>query len=115
VTTQTVADPVILLHTYTKLRDSKHGARSPLFLRENGLHPSRSWFDRKFFAVLDHSYGGQSARAGGATFYASLGVTEDVLQAIGQWSSSAWKIYIRDHPTIRMEQQLASLRLHPLS
>ena len=104
-----VANPVLLLHLYTQLRDHHHGARSPLFLRENGFHPSRAWFDKKFFTLLNHSYGGQSVRAGGATYYASLGISEDVLQAIGRWSSSAWKIYIRDHPTIRVELQLALL------
>lgn len=111
-TPQDVADPVLLLRLYTQLRDHLHGARSPLFLRENGLHPSRSWFDKKFFATQNHSYGGQSVRAGGATFYAGLGISEDVLQAIGRWTSSTWKIYIRDHPAIRVELQLARLRLN---
>jgi hypothetical protein len=109
---QDIANPVLLLRLYTQLRDHKHGARSSLFLRENGRHPSRAWFEKKFFLVVDHSYGGQSARAGGATFYANLGISEDVLQAIGHWSSSAWKIYIRDHPAIRVELQLAKLRYH---
>jgi hypothetical protein len=113
-TPQHIADPVSLLRLYTHLRELKHGARSPLFLREHGLHPSRAWFDKRFFSLLDRSYGGQSARAGGATFYASLGISEDVLQAIGRWSSSAWKIYIRDHPAIRIEHQLATLRSHHL-
>jgi hypothetical protein len=39
-TPQNIANPVLLLHLYTQLRDHHHGARSPLFLRENGLHPS---------------------------------------------------------------------------
>jgi hypothetical protein len=101
-----------LLQSYTQARDHLHGARAALFLRENGQHPTRAWFERKFFMVMDHSYGGQSARAGGATFYANLGISEDVLQAIGRWSSSAWKIYIREHPAIRIELQLAMLRFH---
>jgi hypothetical protein len=113
ITSQDIADPVMLLRAYTRLRDHKHGARSPLFIRENGSHPSRAWFEHRFFTLLDRSYGGQSARAGGATFYASLGISEDVLQALGRWSSSAWKIYIRDHPTVRMEHQLAMLRVRP--
>jgi hypothetical protein len=44
-------------------------------------------------------------------FYASLGLSEDVIQALGRWSSQAWKIYIRDNPTIRAELQLATIRL----
>ncbi|KAG5221505.1 RNase domain-containing protein [Salix suchowensis] len=51
--------------------------------------------------------GGHSARAGGATFYASLGLSEDIIQALGRWSSEAWKIYVRENPTIRAELQLA--------
>ncbi|KAF8231806.1 hypothetical protein L208DRAFT_1275016, partial [Tricholoma matsutake] len=111
---QDIADPGLLLRAYTQLCDHKHGACSPLFIQENGSHPSCAWFDHRFFTLLDCSHGGQliSSRAGGATFYASLGILEDVLQALGRWSSSAWKIYIRDHPTIRMEHQLAMLRIH---
>ncbi|KAF9535316.1 hypothetical protein CPB83DRAFT_753873, partial [Crepidotus variabilis] len=66
-TTQLIADPVTLLQKYTALRDSHHGARSALFLCEDGSHPTRSWFDGKFFALLDRSFGGHSLRAGGAT------------------------------------------------
>ena len=109
-TPQSIANPVLMLQLYTQLRDQKHGARSPLFLRENGSHPSQSWFEKKLFKLVNRSYGGQSARAGGVTFYTNLGISEDVLQAIGRWSSSAWKIYIRDHPAIRIELELATLR-----
>jgi hypothetical protein len=110
-TRQDVADPVALLQEYTARRDARHGGKAALFLREDGTIPTRSWFDSKFFSVLDRQFGGHSARAGGATFYASLGLTEDVIQALGRWSSQAWKDYIRDNPTIRAELQLAALRL----
>jgi hypothetical protein len=109
-TKQEVADPVFLLRKYVDLRDKHLGVRAALFLREDGSHPTRSWFDAKFFTLLGHDYGGHSPRAGGATFFASLGLSEDVIQAIGRWSSKAWKIYIRDNPTVRAEQQLATLR-----
>ncbi|KAJ7461657.1 hypothetical protein FB451DRAFT_992737, partial [Mycena latifolia] len=79
-TAQDIANPVILLREYVTRRDVLHGARAALFLREDGSMPTRSWFDRKFFAVLSHEYGGHSARAGAATFYASLGLTENVIQ-----------------------------------
>jgi len=110
-TPQDIADPVTLLADYISRRDELHGATASLFLREDGSHPSRSWFDSKFFSVLDHLFGGHSARAGGATYYASLGLSEDVIQALGRWSSSAWKIYIRENPIIRAELQLAAIRL----
>jgi len=110
-TSQDVANPVALLREYTRLRDFRHGALSPLFLREDGSLPTRSWFESKFFSLLDRQFGGHSCRAGGATYYASLGLTEDVIQALGRWSSQAWKDYIRDNPTVRAELQLASIRL----
>ena len=111
---QEIADPLSLLMEYTSLRDRLHGSSPALFLREDGRHPTRSWFDAKFFAVLDHSFGGHSPRAGAATWYASLGLSEDVIQALGRWSSSAWKIYVRDNPTVCAELQLAALRLRLL-
>jgi hypothetical protein len=107
-----IADPVQLLKNYTSLRDARHGARLPLFLCEDGSFPNRNWFDNKFFKFLSHKFGGHSARAGGATYYASLGLSDSIIQAIGRWSSTAWKIYIRDNPTVRAEQQLASIRLN---
>lgn len=108
-TAQVVADPVALLHEYMTLRDSVHGARAALFIRHDGSMPTRSWFDKRFFAILDRQFGGHSPRAGGATYYASLGLSEMVIQALGRWSSQAWKIYIRDNPAIRAEMQLAGI------
>jgi hypothetical protein len=110
-TTQEVADPVLLLREYLRLRDRLHGAKAAVFLRENGSHPTRSWFELKFFAVLDRRFGGHSPRTGYATFLASLGISESIIQAVGRWSSEAWKIYIRENPAVRVEQQLAALRL----
>ena len=37
---QDTADPVSLLREYVQARDAIHGARSPLFLREDGSHPT---------------------------------------------------------------------------
>jgi len=106
-TAQGVACPVALLREYVALRDNAHGARATLFfLRESGDFPTRSWFDSKFSALLDRPFGGHSLRAGGATFYASLGLSEDIIQTPGRWSSESWKLYICDNPTIRVELQL---------
>ncbi|KAJ7722279.1 hypothetical protein DFH07DRAFT_679508, partial [Mycena maculata] len=79
-TVQDIADPVNLLHEYIGRRDTLHGACAALFLREDGSTPTRSWFDKRFFAMLSHEYGGHSPRAGAATFYASLGLSESVIQ-----------------------------------
>ena len=109
--TQDSADPISLLWEYVNRRDKLHGARRALFLREDGSHPTRAWFDSKLFSFVDRSFGGHSPRAGGATYYASLGLSESVIMALGRWSSEAWKIYIRDNPCIRAALQLAALRL----
>jgi len=53
-------------------------------------------------------------RAGGATFYASLGLNESIIQSLGRWSSSAWKIYLRDHPAVQAAQQLSLFASHQL-
>lgn len=111
--TQEVADPVVLLQEFVHMRDKLHGARRALFIREDGSHPTRAWFDSKLFSFVDRSFGGHSPRAGGATFYAALGLSETVIMALGRWSSQAWKIYIRDNPCVRAALQLAALhRLH---
>ncbi|KIL54301.1 hypothetical protein M378DRAFT_188756 [Amanita muscaria Koide BX008] len=111
---QAIANPITLLQQYCFRRDSHHGLRAPLFLRENGSHPTRSWFNHRLHNLLPYSYGGHSMRAGGATFYASLGLDESIIQSLGRWSSSAWKIYLRDHPAVRAAQQLALLSSHRL-
>ena len=110
-TSQDVADPVATLNEYVRRRDKLHGAKMALFLRENGSHPARSWFELKFFAVLDQRFGGHLPRTGYATLLASLGVSESIIQAVGRWSSEAWKIYICENPAIRVEQQLATMQL----
>lgn len=107
---QEFADPVALLREYACARDTLHGARRPLFLRKDGSHPTRAWFDSKLFSFVDRSFGGHSLRAGGATYYAALGLSESIIMALGRWSSSAWKIYIRDNPCVRAALQLAALR-----
>ena len=109
---QESADPIQLLRDFVVRRDKLHGARRALFLREDGSHPTRAWFDSKLFSFVNRSFGGHSARAGGATFFASLGLSETVIMALGRWSSEAWKIYIRDNPCVRAALQLAALRLH---
>ena len=106
-TMQDVANPVALLKRYVSWHDRIHGTKMALFLWKNGSHPSRSWFELKLFAILDRRYGGHSLWTGYATFLASLGVPESIIQAVSRWSSEAWKIYIRKNPAIRVEQQLA--------
>ena len=107
---QDSADPITLLQEFVLRRDKVHGAQRALFLREDGSHPTRAWFDAKLFSFVDRSFGGHSPRASGATFYASLGLSESIIMALGRWSSEAWKIYIRDNPCVRAALQLAALQ-----
>ncbi|KAI0692778.1 hypothetical protein BC835DRAFT_1508394 [Cytidiella melzeri] len=105
------ASPVSLLQQYLQKRDIIHGARPALFIKEDGSFPTRAWFKRLFFRVLDRgTFEAHSARAGGATYYASIGLSENVIMALGHWSSSAWKDYIRDNPSVRAELELASIQ-----
>jgi len=48
---------------------------------------------------------------GGAIYFASQGLSDSIVQAIGHWFSTAWKFYICNNPTVRAEQQLASICL----
>jgi hypothetical protein len=93
-TSQDIADPVVMLQDYMHLCNCLHGAKTALFLHENGSHPSCSWFELKFFAVLDQCFGGHSPCMGYAIFLTSLGISESIIQAVRHWSSEAWKIYI---------------------
>ena len=79
-----IADPVTLMHEYVIKHDRYHGARPALFICADGSVPTRSWFDNKIFTVLSRDFGGQSPRAGAATYYASLGLPESIIQAIGR-------------------------------
>ncbi len=82
--------PVQLLSDYVAHCDAVHHGQSPLFLTVQGLHPMRRWFDGKFFAVLDRTFGSHSLCAGGATYYASLGLSEDDIQALNfSWPPQA--------------------------
>ncbi|KAJ3835121.1 hypothetical protein F5878DRAFT_517177, partial [Lentinula raphanica] len=69
----------------------------------HGTLPTRSWFESRFFAYVGREFGRHSLRAGGATFYARLGLSESVIMALERWSFTAWKIYIRDNSTVRAE------------
>nr|AAZ14940.1 putative retroelement protein [Coprinellus disseminatus] len=103
-------DVVSIFRRYLAQRDLRHPYASPLWLTENGSVPDRSFFIR---FLLPFNFGpsvrGQSMRAGGATALAELGASSEAIQALGRWSSSAWKIYIRKHPTVVHHFE----RLHP--
>ena len=78
---------------FTEHKQLYSSVRTVLILHALGLKRSSSPY-------------GHSPQAGGGTFYASLGLSEDIIQALGRWSSEAWKIYIHNNPTIHAELQL---------
>lgn len=88
-TSQKVGNPVTLLQEYCSARDRLHGARPALFICAGGSLPTRAWFESMFYAVVSKEFGGHSTRAGGATFYADLGLDESIVMALGCWSSAA--------------------------
>ena len=80
---QEVADPVALLQLFVGHRNPIHGAQTALFLWEDGSFPNCVWFDKRFFALLNHNFGGHSLYAGGATYFASCSLSEDIIHALG--------------------------------
>lgn len=89
-----------LFRTYLKSRDRLFPLSSPLWLKQDGSVPTRSFFMTRLRHFFDEDIGGQSMRAGGATSGAEHGVAPHIIQGIGRWASSAWQIYIRKHPVL---------------
>jgi len=85
---------------YLSSRDERFPLLSPLWLREDGSIPTRSWFTHRLRRFFDSSVGGHSMRAGGATLLAELGTPPHLIQAIGRWKSDAFEAYIRTHPIL---------------
>lgn len=85
---------------YLSSRDSHFPALSPLWLTSEGEVPTRSFFMSRFRAFFSKNYGGVSMRAGGATHLALNGAPASIIRAMGRWSSEAWEVYIRVHPTL---------------
>ena len=67
------ANPIALMHNYIIHRDHLHGACPTLFICANGSVPTHSWFDRKFFLLLDRDFGRHCPCVGAATYYAKIG------------------------------------------
>jgi hypothetical protein len=93
-------DPVSPFITYTTDRDRQFPFQPELWLKEDGSIPTRSWFIRCLRRHFPADIGGHSLRAGGATALAEAGIAPHLIQAIGRWTSEAFYIYIRRHPTL---------------
>ncbi|KAL4252527.1 hypothetical protein AB1N83_014297 [Pleurotus pulmonarius] len=93
-------DPAEPFKLYLRSRDSLFPLEPALWLRRDGSIPTRSWFLTHLRTHLPSTFAGQSMRSGGATFLAASGVPDDRIQAVGRWTSEAYKIYIRKNPVV---------------
>ena len=85
---------------YLSSRDALFPLHSPLWVRENGDIPCRSFFTHRLATFFGPEICGQSMRAGGATFLAEHHVPPSLIQARGRWSSDAFLFYIRKNPAL---------------
>lgn len=94
-------NPFVEFKDYLASRDTLFPLQPALWLTSDGSIPTRSWFLSRLRACIDNpNVAGQSLRAGGATYFAIIGWPDDRIQALGRWSSEAFKIYIRKNPVL---------------
>lgn len=93
-------DPISPFTTYLSSRDRLFFLFPELWLRENGEVPTFGWYVAKLRCALGADVGGSSLRSGGADYLAGLGTPHAIIQAVGRWSSEAFKVYLRTHPTL---------------
>lgn len=93
--------PAAEFRRYLDGRDTLFPLHPALWLTSSGNIPTKSWFLSRLRACLpDETISGHSFRAGGATYFASIGWPDDHIQALGRWSSEAFRIYIRKTPAV---------------
>jgi hypothetical protein len=94
------ADPHGTFTSYLASRDHLFPFNSFLWLRSDGSIPTRSWFIGRLRSQFPNTISGHSLRAGGATSLAASEVPFDRIQAMGRWSSDAFRIYVRKNPAL---------------
>ena len=80
--------------------DVCHLAQSLLWLWDDGSILMCSWFLSHLHTHLPAFFVGHSLCFGGATFFTSMEWPDNWIQACGQWSSDAFKIYIQKNPVL---------------
>lgn len=85
---------------YLTSRDRLYRFQPALWINANQQVPTRHWFISRLRIVLPNTYAGHSLRAGGATYFAARGWSDDRIQALGRWSTDAYRIYIRENPVV---------------
>jgi hypothetical protein len=93
-------NPVRAMTRYILSRDKLFPDHEEMWLRADGERPRRRWFLRQLHVFFDDNVAGHSLRSGGATALAQMGVSLDIIQAMGRWSGDAFRSYIRLHPMI---------------
>ncbi|XP_056623663.1 LOW QUALITY PROTEIN: uncharacterized protein LOC130436741 [Triplophysa dalaica] len=102
--------PYQTLLAYLHFRKSQTKTTSdPLFVDESNRPATRFWFQKHLKAVLllsgipaDH-FSGHSFRIGASTTAAQKGLSHSQIQALGRWTSEAFKSYIRSDRSIIRE------------
>ena len=105
--------PVAALLAYLALRSTDPG---PLFRAIDGLalrKPHVVGRVREALSALGYvqsHYAGHSFRIGAATTAAAVGIEDSTIQALGRWSSSAFKAYIKlpRHHLAQLSAQMAT-------
>ena len=96
----TPTDPYNPFVKYLRSRDIFFPIHPELWLTSSGHVPTRHWFMSRLRAFFPNEIAGQSMRSGGATSLAEAGADLATIQAIGRWSSEAFRIYIRKNPVL---------------
>ena len=89
--------PILALSLYLNRRSNSCGA---LFRFANGRAVSRGWFCSNLQRVIRNTgiggdFTSHSLRIGAASAASAAGLHPNVIQAMGRWSSEAFKIYVR--------------------
>ena len=96
----TPTDPYSPFLAYLDSRDSRFPIHPELWLTSRGTVPTRHWFMTRLRKFFPNEIAGQSMRSGGATSLAEAGTDLATIQAVGRWSSEAFRIYIRKNPVL---------------
>ena len=98
--TNTPTDPYNPFLRYISSRDKKFPLHPELWLTSRGSVPTRHWFISRLRKFFPRNIAGHSLRSGGATSLAETGADLATIQAVGRWSSDAFRIYIRKNPVV---------------
>ena len=91
--------PVLAMMNYLKCRKDHEG---PLFCFADGKPVTRTFFAKHIKSCLNFcgldtkQYSSHSFRIGGASYLASLGLSDTQIKTIGRWDSNAFLRYIRN-------------------